>query len=212
MTLQLQCFGESGNSYKAALTLTLCGLDWEPVWMDFFHGAARSPEFRAVNVMGEAPVLIDGDRVMTQSGAIQLWAAERTGKFLGDRHEALRWVLFDNHRVSGQAGALRFHMNFLPRDKQVPEVVDWLTARLRGALHVLENQLQRTPWLAGDQPTIGDLACCGYLYYPEPFGFARADWPAIDAWLDRIAALPGWKHPYDLMPRREGLSPTLAAT
>ncbi len=212
MTVRLQCFGESGNSYKAALTLTLCGIEWEPVWVDFFHGAARSPEFRAVNVMGEAPVMIDGDRVMTQSGVIQLWAAERTGRLLGDRDEALRWVLFDNHKVSGQAGALRFHMNFLPTDKQSSEVVERLTARLRGAFHVLEAQLQRTPWLAGEEPTIGDFACCGYLYYPEPFGFSRPEWPAIDAWLDRIAALPGWKHPYDMMPRRAGRSPTLMAS
>ncbi len=57
---------------------------------------------------------------------------------------------------------------------------------------------------------IADTACCGYLYYPEPFGFDRADWPAIDAWLDRIAAVPGWRHPYDMMPRVPGLSPTLA--
>ncbi len=212
MTVQLQCFGESGNSYKAALTLTLCGIEWEPVWVDFFHGAARSPEFRAVNVMAEAPVLIDGDRAVSQSGLIQLWAAERTGRYLGDRDESLRWVLFDNHKVSSQAGALRFHMNFLPRDKQSPEVIEWLTGRLRGAFHVLEAQLQRTPWLAGQEATIGDLACCGYLYYPEPFGFARAEWPAMDAWLDRIAALPGWKHPYDMMPRREGRSPTLMAS
>ena len=41
---------------------------------------------------------------------------------------------------------------------------------------------------------------CGYLYYPEPFGFDRTDWPATSRWLDRVAALPGWKHPYDLMP------------
>ena len=212
MTVQLQCFGESGNSYKAALTLTLCGIDWEPVWVDFFHGAARSPEFRETNVMGEAPVLLDGDRAMSQSGLIQLWAAEQTGRFLGDRDEALRWVLFDNHKVSGQAGALRFHMNFLPEDKQSKEVIEWLTSRLRGAFHVLEAQLQRTPWLAGQEPTIADFACCGYLYYPEPFGFDRAEWPAIHAWLNRIATLPGWKHPYDLMPRREGRSPSLKAS
>ncbi|MEM8754898.1 MAG: glutathione S-transferase, partial [Pseudomonadota bacterium] len=43
------------------------------------------------------------------------------------------------------------------------------------------------------------FSCCGYLFYDEPFGFTRKDWPNIDAWLDRIAALPGWKAPYDLM-------------
>ena len=203
MTLKLHCFGESGNAYRAALTLTLCGIDWEPVFVDFFHGASRSPEFREINVMGEVPVLVGEDVKLTQSGTIQLWAAERTGRFLGsNRAEALRWVFFDNHKVSSQAGALRFHLNFLPSEKRSPAVVDWLGGRLRAALQTLETQLGRTPWLAGDEVTIGDLACCGYLYYPEPYGFDRKDWPAIDAWLDRIAALPGWKHPYDMMPGR----------
>ncbi|TNC71504.1 glutathione S-transferase family protein [Rubellimicrobium roseum] len=203
MTLHLHCFGESGNAYKAALTLTLCGIDWEPVFVDFFHGATRTPEFRALNVMGEVPVLVGDDVKLTQSGTIQLWAAERTGRLLGpSRAEALRWLLFDNHKVSSQAGALRFHMNFLAPEKRSPQVMDWLSGRLRAALQSMEAQLGQTPWLAGEEVTIGDIACCGYLYYPEPFGFDRAEWPAIDAWLDRISALPGWRHPYDMMPGR----------
>lgn len=211
MTPRLHCFGESGNAYKAALTLTLCGIEWEPVFVDFFSGASRSEEYRRdLNVMGEAPVLELGDRTLTQSGVMQLWAAERSGRFLPDRDEALRWVLFDNHKVSGQAGALRFHANFLPPEKRSPDVIDWLGGRVRATFKVMEAQLERTPWLGGDAPSIGDLACCGYLFYPEPFGFARPDWPAIDAWLSRIEALPGWAHPYDLMPRRPGLSPSLA--
>ena len=55
-------------------------------------------------------------------------------------------------------------------------------------------------WVADAEPTIADFACCGYLYYPEPFGFDRKDWLYINRWLDAISALPGWKHPYDLMP------------
>ena len=54
--------------------------------------------------------------------------------------------------------------------------------------------------MVGDAASLADFACCGYLYYPEPFGFDRAAMPAIDAWLTRISELPGWKHPYDLMP------------
>jgi len=131
MTLKLHCFGESGNAYKAALTLTLCGIEWEPVFVDFFRGASRTPEYRDLNIMAEAPVLDLGDRRLSQSGVIQLWAAERTGRFLEPREEALRWVFFDNHKVSSMAGALRFHMNFLPRDKQSPEVIEWLTGRTK---------------------------------------------------------------------------------
>ena len=83
MTLQLYCFGESGNSYKAALALELSGLDWEPVYVDFFGDQARSPEFRTLNVMGEAPVLVDGDLTLTQSGVIQDYFVEKSGKLGG---------------------------------------------------------------------------------------------------------------------------------
>ena len=72
--------------------------------------------------------------------------------------------------------------------------------RLQGALKIMETQLAETPYLAGDALTIADIACVGYLFYPEPFGFDRADFPHIDAWMTRIEGTKGWKHPYDLMP------------
>ncbi len=71
MTIKLHCFGESGNAYKAALTMTLAGVEWEPVFVDFFNGASRTPEFRALNIMGEVPVMVDGDLVISQSAVIQ---------------------------------------------------------------------------------------------------------------------------------------------
>ena len=71
MTIKLHCFGESGNAYKATLALELAGLDWEVVKVNFFAGAARTDEFRQQNVMAEAPVLVDGDFTLSQSGAIQ---------------------------------------------------------------------------------------------------------------------------------------------
>ena len=206
MTIQLYCFGESGNSYKAALTLELAGADWAPVFVDFFAGESRTPAYReTVNEMGEAPVLVDGDLRLSQSGAIQQHVAETTGKLggaPGDRLEVLRWQLWDNHKLSSQAGTCRFLINFLPEDKRAAQapVIAFLQGRLAAAYDVLDRRLAGRDWLVGDGPTIADLSCCGYLFYPEPFGFTRADWPHIDAWLGRIEALPGWKHPYDLMP------------
>jgi glutathione S-transferase len=203
MTIKLHCFGESGHSYKVALALELAGVDWEPVFVDFFKGETRGAAYRsAVNEMGECPVLVDGDTRLSQSGVILDYLAERTGRFDGsDRREVLRWVLWDNHKLSSQAGALRFLMNFLPEEKRPQPVIDWLGGRVRGAYEVLDGHLAGRDWIAGDTITAADLSCCGYLFYPEPFGFFRADWPNIDRWLARIAALPGWKAPYDLMPR-----------
>lgn len=202
--IKLHCFGESGNAYKAALTLELSDAEWEPVFVDFFNGETRTDDFRALNVMGEVPVLEDADLVLTQSGVIQDYVSSKTGKLGGrsaaERRDILRWMFFDNHKVSGVAGPLRFLMNFLPEEKRNADVIAFMTARLLGALKIMETQLAYTPYLTGDALTIADIACAGYLFYPEPFGFDRSDFPHIDAWMTRIEDTPRWKHPYDLMP------------
>ena len=202
--MKLYCFGESGNSYKAALTLELAGVDWEPVFVDFFGGEARTATYRSdINDMGEAPVLVDGDLRLSQSGAIQQYIVDQTGRLGGkpeDKYEVLRWVLWDNHKLSSQAGMTRFLMNFLPEDKRPAAVIPFMQGRLKAAYQVLETHLDGRDWIVGEAITVADISCCSYLFYPEPFGFDRAEWPAIDAWLTRISDTPGWKHPYDLMP------------
>ncbi|MBR9653117.1 glutathione S-transferase family protein [Thalassovita aquimarina] len=205
MTIKLYCFGESGNSYKAALALQLSGLEWEPVFVDFFNGEGRSPEYlQNVNELGEAPAMIDGDLKLSQSGVIQQYVSDKTGKFAGqtqeEKYEVLRWILWDNHKLSSQAGMTRFLMNFLPEDKRPAEVIGFMQGRLKAAYKTLDHHLEGRDWIVGDGITNADLSCCGYLYYPEPFGFDRADWPNIDRWLSNISDQPGWKHPYDLMP------------
>src|SRR5262250_3253914 len=93
---QLYCFAQSGNAYRAALMLNLIGAKWDPIWVDFFAGGqTRTPEYREkVNEMGEAPVLVHGNKKLTQSGVILTYLAEQSGKFLpasdDDRLEALR--------------------------------------------------------------------------------------------------------------------------
>ena len=203
MSATLYCFGESGNAYKAALTLELTGYDWTPRYVDFFGGEGRSPEFRKLNVMGEVPVFVEGDVTLSQSGAIQMHVARKAGKMGGtpaQADEVLRWILWDNHKLSSQAGMTRFLMNFLPADKRPAEVIGFMQGRLKAAYATLNGHLEGRDWIVGDAPTIADTACCGYLFYEEPFGFNRADWPNIDRWLSNISALEGWKHPYDLMP------------
>jgi len=204
MTAHLYCFGESGNAYKVALALTLADMEWQPVFVDFFNGETRSPEFRALNEMGEVPVLVDGDTTLTQSGVILDYISSKTGKLGGrsaaERRDILRWLFWDNHKLSTQIGTTRALINFTPDDKRPAGVVPFLQGRLKAAYTVLEGHLAANRWMVGDQVTIADLSCCSYLFYPEPFGFVRADWPHIDAWLGRIADLPGWKAPYDLMP------------
>ena len=203
--MKLYCFGESGHSYKAALALQLADLDWTPIFVDFFNGETRSDQYRnQVNEMGEAPVLVDGDIKLTQSGVIQNYLYNRTGKHGGkdeaEKLEILRWILWDNHKLSSFAGNTRFLMNFFPKDKRPQPVIDFNLARLKSSYGILENALTDKDFLVGNNISHADMTCCAYLYYPEPFGFERDDWPNIDRWLGNISTTPGWQHPYDLMP------------
>ena len=202
--VKLYCFGESGNAYKAALALELGGIDWEACFVDFFKGETRRPEYRAINPMGEVPALDTGAEVLTQSGVIQDWVIEQSGLLGGatpaERREIWRWVIFDNQKVSGMAGPLRFMMNFLPEDKRNPDVIGFLKGRMIASLQIIEAELSGRDWLVGDKLSCADISCAGYLFYPENFDFNRTEFPAIDSWLSRISQTPGWKHPYDLMP------------
>src|SRR5262249_16589222 len=105
-------FAQSVNSYKAALMLTLGGADWKPCFVDFFNGETRTPAFRAVNVMGEVPVLEHAGKRLTQSGVILDYLAERLGKFgpadADERREILRWLLFGNHKLTSYTATPRY--------------------------------------------------------------------------------------------------------
>jgi len=204
---QLYCFAQSGNAYRCALMLNLIGADWEPIWVDFFKGGeTRTEKYRTeVNEMGEAPVLVHGARKLSQSGVILTYLARRSGKFApqgeDEELEALRWIIFDNQKVNGFLGPYRFLRNWA-KPAPDPAVLNFLRGRIDGNLAIVDKRLGKAPYLLGARPTIADLSMCAYFYYPaEEFGFdLRRNFPNIGPWLDRIAALPGWKHPYDLMP------------
>ena len=204
---ELHCFAQSGNAYRAALMLNLIGADWKPVFVDFFGKMVqRSSEYRTqVNEMGEAPVLVHGDRKLSQSGVILTYLARRSGKYLpngeDEELEALRWIIFDNQKVNGFLGPFRFLKNFA-KPAGDPAVLAFFKGRIDGNLAIVNKRLEKTPFVLGERPTIADISLAGYLYYPvEEFGFdIGKDHPAIAAWRERVKALPGWAHPYDLMP------------
>jgi glutathione S-transferase len=200
----LYCFAQSGNAYKAALMLNLCGADWAPRFVDYFNGETRSAEYRAkVNAMGEVPVLEHRGRRLTQSGAILDYLAVTLGKFgwnsEDERREILRWLLWDNHKLTSYTATYRF-LVALTKDPE-PKVLEFLRQRSAGALGILDLHLAKNDFAVGGRPTIADLSMCGYLYFNEEFGVAwEKDYPNIGRWLERIKALKGWAHPYQLMP------------
>ena len=197
------CFAQSGNAYKAALMLQLAGADWAPRFVDYFGGETRTPEYRRVNVMGEVPVLEPRGLVISQSGVILDYLAQRFPEFSADgeaeRREVLRWMLFDNHKLTSYTATYRFMRTFVAEPNAA--VLAEFRKRAETAWGVLEAHLAQRTFVAASRLTIADLSLCGYLFWPEELG---VDWetthPSIAGWLGRIRAHPRWVAPYTLMP------------
>ena len=202
---RLHYFPESGNSYKLALMLTLCGQTFEPVWTDFGGGITRTAEWRRdVNEMGEIPVLEEDGIRLTQTAPILLKLARQFGQFGGEtepeQFELLRWLFWDNHKLTGYMASYRFMRSFIPSGD--PAVLKYYRKRLDDFLDILETHLQQNAFAIGARASIADISMMAYLHYPPDetgYDFAVSH-PSISAWLGRMAALPGWKSAYDLLP------------
>ena len=202
---RLHYFPESGNSYKLALMLTLCGQSFEPVWTDFGGDVTRTAEWRkTVNEMGEIPVLEEDGVRLTQTAPILLKLAEQYGRFGAagreEQFELLRWLFWDNHKLTGYMATYRFQRTFTPSPD--PHVLKFFRKRIDDFLSILETHLRRNAFAIGERPTIADISMMAYLHYPsDETGYDLAtSHPAVSAWLSRMAALPGWKSAYDLLP------------
>jgi glutathione S-transferase len=206
---QLHGFSQSGNAYKVAVLLQALRVEWTPVHMpfaDFLAGLPRSDAWRQdVNAMGEVPILEAGGRKLTQSAAIMVFLAEKHGAYRGatedERQEVLRWMMFDNHKFTSYFSSWRFMKAFAPVAPD-PAVEKWLRGRIENAFGIAERHLAKRDYIVGGQPTIADMSMCGYMYYPpEESGIdIGKSYPAMARWLERLKTLPGWKHPYELLP------------
>jgi glutathione S-transferase len=198
----LYCFAQSGNAYKPALALELAGANWAPRFVDFFNGETRTPAYRAINVMGEAPVLEHGGQRLAQSGVILDYLAESLGKFgaadAAERREILRWVLWDNHKLTSYTATYRFLRTFT-KDPD-PAVLEVFRKRAESAWGVLDAHLAGRRYVVDDRLTIADLSLCGYLFFDDEIGVDWSKYPGIARWLERIQSEPRWAHPYTLMP------------
>jgi glutathione S-transferase len=131
------------------------------------------------------------------------YLAGETGQFAPrndeERHEILRWILFDNHKFTSYYATLRYFVGLVRSGD--PAVIEFLHGRVLTTFGIVDQHLRDREYLLGRRPTIADFSLVGYLYYREETGVELGKFPHLLAWTERIAALPGWKHPYDLMPR-----------
>ncbi|MFI4904659.1 MAG: glutathione S-transferase family protein [Burkholderiales bacterium] len=198
----LHCFAQSGNAYKVALALELAGADWAPRFVDYFGGETRTDDYRARNVMGEVPMLEHAGLALSQSGVILDYVASTLGRFAaaGDaqRREILRWVLWDNHKLTSYTATYRFMRTFVAQPNL--DVLAEFGKRAEAAWKVLDAHLATRAFVVGERLTIADLSCCGYLFFDDEIGVDWAAYPNIARWLGAIRAQPRWRHPYALMP------------
>ena len=203
---KLHSLCQSGNSFKVAFLLRALNQPFENGYVDMFQGVTRSNEWREqANEMGEVPVLEDGERVLTQSGVILSYLANKHGAFGGtnedEKLEVLRWLLFDNHKFTSYFASYRFNKSFGPAAPD-PAVQAWLLGRIDNAFNIVNKHLANREYMVGDAPTIADFSLSGYLFYPENESDYKLEgrYPHIVAWLDRLRAIPGWAFPYDILP------------
>lgn len=112
----------------------------------------------------------------------------------------LRWLFWDNHKLTGYMATYRFMRTFTPSPD--PQVLKHFRKRLDDFLGILETHLQHSDFATGKRPSVADFSMMAYLHYPANetgYDFA-ASHPAVSAWLSRIASLPSWKSAYDLLP------------
>lgn len=203
---RLHGFCQSGNTFKVAFLLRALAQPWEAVFVDYMHGITRDARWRQTsNEMGEVPILQDGARRLTQSGVILTYLARKHGAFCGagedEQLEVLRWLFFDNHKFTSYFATYRF-MKAFGATAPDPAVMTWLRGRLDNAFTIVDKHLETRPFVVGDAPTIADFSLCGYMFFPvEESGYEiESRYPHISAWLSRVKALPGWAHPYEVLP------------
>ena len=195
-------FAQSGNSYKVALYLQLANADWTPRFVEFFNGETRTPEYRKINVMGEVPVLEHKGQYHSQSAVILDHLLERFGKYGwhddAERREIMRWLFWDNHKLTSYTATYRFLRVLAPNPN--PVVLEEFGKRAESSWKILDTHLADRQFIAAERMTIADLSACGYLFFEDELGVDWNEYPNVRDWLQRIQSEPRWKHPYDLLP------------
>jgi glutathione S-transferase len=188
---------ESRNGYKVLLLLTQLGVPFEHVGLDLFKGETRTPEYLAKNPFGKIPALeLDDGTVLAESGAILWYLAEGTpylpeGKVA--RADVLRWMFFEQNMHETSVAEARFIVRHPEIDpSRVEHILPEKQRRGNVALKLMDQHLARNDFFAAGRYTIADIALYAYTSVADQGGFDLAAYPAVQVWLARVAAQPGF--------------------
>jgi len=185
----------SGNSYKVRILLSLLKVPHELVFVDTRNKAHKKQPFLSLNPRGEVPVLEDDGVVLWDSAAILAYLARKHGgeQWLpvapGPMAQVMQWVALAGNEI--QFG-LQYARRGVLQDRWTAGTLEQGQAMARVALNALELRLADHAWLALDRPTIADIACFPYVETAPEARVPLDPYPAIQAWLARCKALPGW--------------------
>lgn len=190
----------SGNCYKIRLTAALLGIPLERRSYDIRAGQTRTPQFLAqINPNGRIPVLQHGDRFMPESNAACWWLARRSHLIpqdSWDEADVLRWMFFEQYNHEPNVATLRYWLAYLGQNRLSPAQLaqlDGKRAAGRNALALMDGHLARQDWLVGDSVSLADIALFAYTHVCEEGGaFSLAEFSAIQRWIARIEASPGF--------------------
>ena len=186
----------SGNCYKPALLMSQLGIDFRWVEVDLLAGATRTPAFLAKNPNGKVPLLeLPDGRRLAESNAMLCYLAEGTPLLPADRYaraKVLEWLFFEQYSHEPFIATVRFWVHYLNEAESRRERIAEAMPRGYAALGVMEQQLAHTPFLTGADYTIADFALYAYTHVAHQGGYTLDDYPAIRAWLQRVAQQPGY--------------------
>lgn len=188
---------KSGNCYKVQLVCSLLNIDHEWIDVDILAGDTNSDEFLKKNPNGKIPLLeLDDGETLAESNAIINYLAGGSALYPeGSLAQArvLQWQFFEQYSHEPFIAVARFINKYLglPEEK-----IDEYSSKQAGghkALQVMEQQLRKTPYIAGENFTTADISLYAYTHVAHEGGFELEDYPAIRAWLDRVASMPNFK-------------------
>lgn len=183
----------SGNCHKVRLLLSFLGLKYETAPLNLAAGGTKKPGFLELNPRGQAPVLVDGELVIWDSMAILAYLARSYGGETwlpgepSSMAAVMQWLaVSENELLYGLGRARAVNLFNRPWPMAQSQEIG------RGGLRVMEIQLGRQHWLAGDRPTIADIACYPYAALAPEGGVSLDDFPRVVDWIGRFESLPGY--------------------
>jgi GST-like protein len=190
-------FAPTPNTWKVSIMLEECGLGYQVISLDLGANAQKQPEFLAINPNGRVPAIVDHDAAggaqpVFESGAILIYLAEKTGKFLAPagpaRVEAFEWLMWQMGGLGPMAGQANHFLRVAPpgNDYAIQRYVNE-TARLYA---VLDGRLARLEYLAGNAYSIADMACWGWIWFHRMQRQQLSDFPNLPGWFNRISERP----------------------